>query len=403
MNMDAINTEQEFENAFRANDLHNRDLNLSVTLPYTNANLRNDHIHKKSVEIIGCNFNLELLLNSCGPMTNDDGKILHNTVFEFINCHFHGDIVAEESILDCKIKFRNCHFHGNVNFRNTTFKDLADFWKCTFHKPTTFYKTDFYSTVVFSASTFKENVLFTYTLIDKLMILRGTNPEKGFDLSLAIIAGTISVYDFQMDDYSSFGSIYKDTNKALKENKSLEYNDVYETIYDAAVTSEHKIPIENKRETYRILKSQLENQKNFINAVPYRVMENKTLLKESWKKLVNGHTFSRPFSNIIVLTLNAISNWFGQSYILGFIFTACIGGLFFTWMLSYIGNFELTTTVSEWQWQYYVQYLNPTHRTDFMKAVGENPTKGFYVLDFVGRIFIGYGIYQIIQAFRKYK
>ncbi|SHJ66754.1 Pentapeptide repeat-containing protein [Maribacter aquivivus] len=336
-------------------------------------------------------------------MTNDDGKVLHNTVFEFINCHFYGDLVAEESTLDCKVKFRNCHFHGDVNFRNTTFKDLADFWKCTFHKPITFYKTDFYSTVVFSASTFKENVLFTYTLIDKLMILRGTNPEKGFDLSLAIIAGQISVYDFKMDDYKSFGKIYKETNKAIDENKSLEYSDAYETIYDAAVTIGHKIPIENKRETYRILKSQLESHKNFIDAVPYRVMENKTLLKESWKKLVNGHTFSRPISNIIVLSLNAISNWFGQSYILGFIFTASIGGLFFTWMLSYIGHFELTTDVTEWQWQYYVQYLNPTHRADFMKAVDENPSQGFYILDFVGRIFIGYGIYQIIQAFRKYK
>ncbi|WP_299600289.1 pentapeptide repeat-containing protein [uncultured Aquimarina sp.] len=403
MSKQPINTDEEFETAFRHNELNDCDINVSVTLPYSTAALRNDHIYKKSVEIIDSNFNVELLLNTCGPMTNDDGKVLHNTVFEFIDCHFYGDIVAEESTLDCKVKFRNCHFHGDVNFRNTTFKDLADFWKCTFYKPTTFYKTDFLSTVVFSASTFKENALFTYTLIDKLMILRGTNPEKGFDLSLAIIAGQISVYDFKMDDYNSFGKIYKETNKAIEADKSLEYNDAYEKIYDAAVTTGHIIPIENKRETYRILKSQLESQKNFIDAVPYRVMENKTLLKESWKKLVNGHTFSRPISNIIVLSLNAISNWFGQSYILAFIFTASIGGLFFTWMLSYIGNFELTTDISKWQWQYFVQYLNPTHRFDFMKAVDESPSQGFYILDFVGRIFIGYGIYQIIQAFRKYK
>lgn len=398
-----INTPEEFYD-YKLRDLtHNLNINFEFPIPFPIPNVVQGMRYNRSLKFNDCKFLKGIKLNSNGPLTNDDGKVISESTLEFINCTIEEKLIAEDSILDCKVRFRNCDFVGDVNFRNTSFKQLADFWKCTFHQPTTFYKTDFWDITVFSAVTFKENVLFTYSLIDKLMILRGANPEKGFDISLAIIAGQMNVYDFRMDDYKSYGEIYKKAAKYSSHKNAKSYNDVFENLYENAVSSNHQIPLENKRETYRILKSQLESQKNFIDAVPYRVMENKTLLKESWKKLINGHTFSRPISNIIVLFLNGISNWFGQSYILGFIFTAIVGGLFFTWMLSYIGSFEYTTDVSQWQWQYYVQYLNPTHRADFMKAVDKNPSQGFYILDFIGRIFIGYGIYQIIQAFRKYK
>jgi uncharacterized protein YjbI with pentapeptide repeats len=302
-----------------------------------------------------------------------------------------------------KVRFRNCDLF-ETNFRNTTFNSIVDFWSSTFHKPVTFYKTDFREVVVFSAVIFKENVLFTYTLIEKLMILRGTYPEKGFDLSLAIISGKLSVFDFQFDDYNSYGKIYKDVSAELKNHpKSYSYLAAYETVYENAVSQKHLIPLENKRETYRILKHQLESQKNYIDAVPFRVMENKTLLKESCKKLWHGHTISRPISNIIVLSLNAISNWFGSSYIIGILFTVSIAGLFFNLALSHIGDFVFTTNISDWQWRYFVHFINPTHRFDHMKLVDVNPRQWFFIWDFLGRIFIGYGIYQTIQAFRKYR
>tara|TARA_R110000765_G_scaffold94079_3_gene177439 strand:- start:3949 stop:5283 length:1335 start_codon:yes stop_codon:yes gene_type:complete len=300
-----------------------------------------------------------------------------------------------------KVRFRNCDLF-DINFNNATFNSLADFWSCTFHYPITFYKTDFFDIVVFSAVNFKENVLFTYTLIEKLMILRGTFPEKGFDLSLAIISGRLSVFDFQFDDFSSYHKIYKDLNEVLKK-QNISYQKAYEDVYEKAVSQKHLIPIENKRETFRILKNQLESQKNFIDSIPFRVMENKTLLKESYIKLANGHTITRPISNIIVLSLNAISNWFGSSYVIGLLFTVSVAGLFFNLALSHIGDFVFTTNINDWQWRYFVQFINPTHRFDYMKLVDENPRQWFFIWDFLSRIFIGYGIYQTIQAFRKFR
>jgi hypothetical protein len=378
----------------------------SIDVPYKPDTKHSQLIHDEATGGLPILKGYSLTFNDCTfvenvNMSSDNNK---TCILTFVNCIFEKDILAEDAVMDGKVRFRNCHFKGDVNFRNTTLNNLADFWSCTFYKPTTFYKTDFRDIVVFSAVNFKENVLFTYTLIEKLMILRGTNPEQGFDLSLAIIAGELSVFDFQFDDYNAYGAMYKDVSAELKNHpKSYSYLAAYETVYENAVSQKHLIPLENKRETYRILKHQLESQKNYIDAVPFRVMENKTLLKESCKKLWHGHTISRPISNIIVLSLNAISNWFGSSYIIGILFTVSIAGLFFNLALSHIGDFVFTTNISDWQWRYFVQFINPTHRFDYMKLVDVNPRQWFFIWDFLGRIFIGYGIYQTIQAFRKYR
>ncbi|MDD7886130.1 hypothetical protein [Flavivirga sp. 57AJ16] len=309
-----------------------------------------------------------------------------------------------------KVRFHNCDLY-EANFRNTTFNSLADFWSCTFHNPITFYKTDFRDIVVFSAVNFKENVLFTYSLIDKLMILREANPEKGFDLSLAIISGKLSVFDFKFDDYNSYGKIYADTNEELYKTKNkISYFKAYETVYERAVSQNNQIPIENKRETYRILKNHLESEKNFINAIPFKVMESKTHLKESYKKLINGHTITRPLSNIIVLFLNAISNWFGSSYIIGVLFTIGIGGLFYYLSILNFGLYEFAWSIDNDIFKEnlgaFAQFIIPTHRFDYAtKYFGNDGVidHGFYLWDILGRIFVGYGIYQTIQAFRKYK
>ncbi|WP_299365447.1 pentapeptide repeat-containing protein [Winogradskyella sp.] len=363
-----------------------------------------------------CSFSKPLLI----PKTSNTLTFVNTCVFKeklsfastdkiltFVDCIFKKEVMAKDKTFKNKVRFRNCDFIGYANFRNTTFEDLADFWRCTFYQKTIFYKTDFLDTIVFSAVTFMDDVLFTYALIDKLMILRGTDVEKGFDISLAIISGRLSIFDFKLKEknYKSYKDIYKDAIILMPNYQGHStFLKAYEEVYEKAVSEKALIPIENKRETYRILKSQLDSQKNYIDAVPYRVMEHKTYLKESWKKFWSRHQpYTRPFSNIIVLSLNGISNWFGSSYIIGIIFTVSIAAIFFNSMLSHISDFVYTTDIREWQWEYFVQFLNPAHKFDFMNKVDENPRTYFYIFDFLGRIFIGYGIYQTVQAFRKYK
>lgn len=79
-------------------------------------------------------------------------------------------------------------------------------------------------------------------------------------------------------------------------------------------------------------------------------------------------------------------------------------------------SYEFTPHFADWQWcltwtefDYYVQSILPTHSFNYLTD-GDNEDmvkheleKGYYAIDFLGRIFVGYGIYQTIQAFRKYK
>lgn len=405
--MDEINTIEEFERDYRLGALVSKKINIPITIPYNTKELYDSGFTNIGIEFEKCIFNEPVKIKN-HKNKDAQGRVRELSI-KFTECKFMNTLDAHDSYLEAKVRFRQCDFIQAVNFKNTTFTKLADFWQSTFHKPTTFYKTNFKDIVVFSAVNFKENVLFTYTLIEKLMILRGTYPEKGFDLSLAIISGELSIFDFNFDNYNTHINLYKKVNKHLKEVKNvISYTEAYEIVYERAVSENGQIPLENKRETHRILKNQLISQKNFIDAVPFRVKENKTLLRESWQKLINGHTFTGPLSNIFVLSLNAISNWFGSSYILGAFFTLSIATLFFNLSIYCTEHtaeaFNLSSVGDGIK--NYLNFLNPTHKFNYLGnhvIFGAYTKSGFYVYDFLGRIFVGYGIFQTIQAFRKYK
>jgi len=319
-------------------------------------------------------------------------------VITFLNCTFNKLFDARNAIIDGKVRFRECHFKDDAIFRNTRFNELADFWRSIFYKKTIFFKTDFINTAVFSAATFKENVLFTYTLIDKLMILRGTKIEKGFDLSLAIIKGKLGLFEFNLDNY-------KDAEFFTDEDR-----------YEEAVSELAVIPIKNKRETFRILKDNLESQKNLSESLKYKAIE-KEIFRNELKEFQNISTLSwweqiKNWCNNrferINLWLNKWSNDHGNSYGRAFAFIIVVGWIFFyislitTKTYSFIG----IRRISEWEFsegfKLFVEFLNPIHKFDYI----ENPklsSAWFYFFDFLGKTFVGYGIYQFIQAFRKYK
>lgn len=353
--------------------------------------------------------------NSC--VFNDDVVFTNtNKIQTFSNCIFRKKIIAEDAVFDNKVRFRACHFKGNVNFYNTTFKELADFWRCTFYQRTTFYKTDFMDIVVFSAAIFKEDVSFTYALINKLLILRGTKPKQGFDLSLAIVAGNLSVFDFKLKDFEAV-DVFKKTIEKLKENPTKDFETVYEDIYEHAVSENDGIPLINKRETFRILKDQLESQRSVSESLPYKLLEKETLRKELVSKLVKVNKvetkkerWKKFWKNASVrldqfnLWLNRWSSNHGTSYGRAFLFIVLMGGVFFYCSLIATKEFSFELNPLNWSYEagikYYVQFLIPTHKFNYM-GIQEN--SWFYIWDFLGRTFVGYGIYQFIQAFRKYR
>ena len=120
-----------------------------------------------------------------------------------------------------------------------------------------------------------------------------------------------------------------------------------------------------------------------------------------------------------MFSLNKWSNNFRRSYSRGVIFTL-FSGLFFyiLYLIAMDGNLRLcfddcnTLDSLIYAWDKYAyqfaEFLNPVHKVDFLKEdlspLEKSPTLKFFgsIADFAGRIFVGFGIYQTIQAFRKY-
>ncbi|WP_170106615.1 pentapeptide repeat-containing protein [Christiangramia gaetbulicola] len=303
----------------------------------------------------------------------------------FDRCTFNSFVDLANTNFHSKIRFRQCIFHGEVYFNNTTFHDLADFWRCKFEKRTSFFKTDFLATTVFSGSIFKENALFTYSQIEKLLILRRTTFIQGLDLSLANINGDLKLFDIQLDDFKSV-------------------DNMPETIeYEEGLEEKGEIYTANKRETFRLIKHIFQSNNDSVTSQKFSLLESITHRKEIWFRL--NHDFrSKDLWDYILLTLNRFSNNHKTSYIRGFAFTIFLGLFTFIFVAWSSKTYEPATNFDQFDFglavSHFVQFLTPTHKFDY---IDENPSGQFYLLDFLGRIIIAYGIYQTIQAFRKFR
>ena len=313
------------------------------------------------------------------------------TVFKsdstFVDSVFEQGVSFDNTCFESKIRFYRTKFKGVADFNNTKFKNLADFWSAIFYSTTIFYKTDFLGTTVFSTTTFNENVLFTYTLIKELIILRDTKFEKGLDLSLAIISGKTNIFNIKLHDYQDVS----DTN------------DIEE--FEDNVSEKGVITRKNKRETFRIIKNQLMLNQNNIDAIYFYSIEMKSYAKQLHQEIFNEKIFKN-ILDYFVLKLNWLSNKNGVSWGRGIIFTFLAGCLFLYLSIisteCYFIDFRIINSVDFLKcFKYFFIFILPTHNANFLDA--ENPTKLFYLFDFLGRIFVSYGIYQTIQAFRKYK
>lgn len=351
----------------------------------------------KNYDFEDCEFTIELELNSANFFNFKNCLFKENVKFPFntkrdsslTNSIFEKKAIFENSTFEDNIRFYSTHFKGDTDFNNTKFKKLADFWSAKFENVTIFFKTDFLGTTVFSSTTFKNNVLFTYTLVDRLAIFRGTVFEKGFDFSLAIIPGELSIYDIKFD-IKKFDDINDTEDVSEFANNVSKYG---------------VITRKNKRESFRILKNKLNEKQNSIDALEFSRYE-----MNSYTKQLEQHVYTnkktKELQNLFLLYLNNFSSKHGTSWWRGVLFTIGIGLFFFYISIisteNYVfglGNINMNDLTL--CFKYYFTFMIPTHSIGYLDD--ENPKLFYYLWDFLGRIFVSYGIYQTIQAFRKYK
>jgi hypothetical protein len=299
----------------------------------------------------------------------------------FIDCKVEKKLVITDCIFEKKVRFHESEIEKFIP-SNAIFKDLADFWSTKFLKTVIFYKTDFNATAVFSMATFEENVLFTYSLFAEKTIFSRTHFKKGIDLSQAIISGDLKFFDLEL---SNFKSPY-----FHKDNKR----------YQKAITHQGFIPLVNKQETFRLLKHYSNINGDGIATSRYKVFEYRSYNALIWSEMRLGHRWVSNLVNIPMMFLNRITNNYGSNYWLGVAFTISVAAIFLNLMLKVSGDYTYTLDYTKCEWSDFVTILNPVHK---IKELSIPLTKRIYLLDFLSRIAIGYGIYQTVQAFRKFK
>ncbi|MCH8534854.1 MAG: hypothetical protein LAT51_07290 [Flavobacteriaceae bacterium] len=432
-------TKEEFENRFdigagygvsKPNIFNNRIFDFKVVIKPTHRDLKfNNCLFKKkvlfkkgfhTVKVQSKQNEVEDFFENSDIKTNEFDI---NVTFEN-KCVFDKELNFKNIVFSGKVRIHDCNLN-KINFYNTSFNDLADFWNTEFKKPVIFHKTDFNSTAVFSMTTFKKNVLFTYSLLAGKSIFAKTEFKKGLDLSQAVISGELQLFDIHFEDEMFDTEYFKKSEKSLYRDAidsgktCIEYDNEKN---DCIKTKKLNIPIENKVHTFQILRKAFEDVGNYNDSTKMRRVEKSTLrllnqqLSKEKKKsdsriwyarfcnwILSGFnvTYRDVFTNDgLILLLNRWSNNYRTNFWRGVFFTIIVASLFLTATLLFDQNTSFTLNPSKFQWKSLIIFLNPLHD---IKDIIPDPNIGSYIFDYLGRIFVGYGIYQTVQAFRKFK
>ena len=333
-------------------------------------------LYETQLKEVGVNSNVKIeFINIIfkNKFTFNNRKIFKQSL-EFIKCYFYFIPSFGDKIFESKIKFRLCEFE-RIYIHNATFNEYLNFYDCLFFGKVIILKCSFNDNVVFTKSTFQSNCLFTYSNFEKLGIFsrakfhdKDKNPTA-LDLSQAIINGQLIFFDTILGNYKAF--------KIDSDSKN----------FDKTINEGDVIPMQNKRETFRIIKHQLLQQNNVIEAEKYDKLEKQTLLYETYKnfKIKN-------MSNLFLLLLNKYSNNYKTSWLYALIFTLSVASISHS-ILSISESNDFCDGLK------FIKLLNPI---DFSFYSDAHSGK-IYTVYFLAKISIGFGIYQLIQAFRKYK
>ena len=193
--------------------------------------------------------------------------------------------------------------------------------------------------------------------------------------------------DFQSLNLSSFETVKMFDNIL----SGINYTNVQwgEDIEVGQYGTSKKTEIAKKRDTYRTLKNVVQKNNDQTQALFFytREMEQHRLITKANNPL---YSIDR-----VVLGFNYWTNKFGLNWQQPLLWLLPISIVFYALLLLTSGIPPLVIG----HWGNYFEFLNPTHKTEF---IGNNWNFWTYMIDFLFRIIEGLLIYQTIQAFRKY-
>lgn len=359
---------------------------------------------KKSITITGDGW-LHLDFSSC--KFHGEVKIgyckLNSVVFDhsiFLNSgedsllFFESNEVVDasfKSVKGCKSGF----------FSKSVFKKSVSFDECEFSEMCVYESTEFHGDCYFNNSSFGNYALFNGASFKSSAIFVNANRTNSCDgdFSGAIFVGRAYF------NYAKFKElIFK--NVEFQNVSSFQYLSAEKLTLERVIFQKGGDFLNSNvkkadRETYRIIKSEFLSKNNNVEALHFRSKEMHAYEKEL--------SFSKKPGEWFLINLNKFSNNHGLSWERGLLFTFIVSVLFYSLYLFSLAdglfNWGFTSWGNYWQTvgitlKYYIRFFIITHDLDFMSTY--KPTALSFIIDFFGKVFIGYGIYQTVQSFRKH-
>ncbi|HLX93904.1 MAG TPA: hypothetical protein VKR32_19610 [Puia sp.] len=212
---------------------------------------------------------------------------------------------------------------------------------------------------------------------------------------------------FRRSDLGQAKIISCDFSKAKFEFENSEISELFlsESKFPRRATTDSKYNPQQSQLAFGQLSVAYSIQGDRVNALDQQARELDAYYHSLKKKFPNN------FIDLVNLWFNKVSNDFGRNWLLGVIFTFSFGIIAF--LLIVESSFEhflgLQSFSTAALFATFFKFMNPIRffNTDelFGAAAGKprlELTGWSYVIDFTARIFIAYGYYQTIQAFRRF-
>lgn len=335
---------------------------------------------KCQLEFEDCSFDKTVYLN--------DRKAIKPIIFkgvEFVS-KFRGD--SSEFLKG--ISFRYCNFKGKVQFSNTIVKSLANFDGASFSENGYFYKARF------------DKLDLRYTVISKDV----------FYLDSKVKSANKETFRIIKNQFISQNNKIESLRYYAKEMRSYTYKNFinYLLLWVAII-----VKLINLMNNIFMIK--------LFNKVDRKIRLIKYLKGNEFIQDLKGadcfiQFFTLPFK-LLILSFNLISNYFGLHWVQSLlVFLAITCWQFDIYINELNPSFtnDLKSILNEKGLigKYYMQFIDPTSSVDldvltkdlvngceYKHHKIENTTESFKT-QFYSRIIASLGIYQTIQAFRKY-
>jgi len=325
--------------------------------------------------------------------------------FFYLNLHlsysfFKESISFNSTRFQGNVNFMYCEFSNvfdfartnvilNLNFFSSQFKERATFIKCSVGGWTNLFLVQFYLDAQFRGVTFDGEVILRstgfYQLADfrqstfrNIVYFNGANIKQKIDFSQSVFFERLMLHGLRYTDNSLFCFDYCSIKSGNLE-------------YAPAIPSKY---LETRR-TAQLFKHTAIHNNDQISMIDYNVRE-----MELYNEALKWST-RKDIANKIILFFNEKSNKFGSKWVRGVSFTL-IFALFFFVLMLFLGSDSDTRSLGVWVKGFVgtVNVLNFSE--DFAGQQGVKLNALGVVLAFISKIFVSYGIYQTVSAFRKH-